>query len=163
MSAARYLSCVALGPHLVDDGVLVLTQPADRRAILEHAAAAAATAMADAGVAAADLLTALEARENQAPTGTPEGVAFPHAVLPGLPRSVVVAIRAATPVEFGANRPCDLVFAMFGDANQPWHHVRLLARLARITGPADARTRLRSAATGDDLRAAILAEDAANA
>ncbi len=159
----RYLSDVALGPHLVEDGVLVLTQPADRRVILEHAASAAAAAMADAGVAAEDLLAALEARENQSPTGTPEGVAFPHAILPGLPRSVVVAIRTASPVEFGTNRPCDLVFAMFGDANQPWHHVRLLARLARITGPTDARTRLRSATTGDDLRAAILAEDAANA
>ena len=143
--------------------MLVLTQPADRRAILERAASAAAFAMADAGISAADLLAALEARDQQAPTGTPEGVAFPHAVLPGLPRSVVVAIRTATPVEFGSNRPCDLVFAMFGDANQPWHHVRLLARLARITGPADARTRLRAAGTGDDLRAALLAEDAANA
>ena len=119
--------------------------------------------MADPGIAASDLLAALEAREDQAPTGTPEGVAFPHAVLPGLPRSVVVAIRLGSPVEFGTNRPCDLVFAMFGDANQPWHHVRLLARLARITGPVDARSRLRAATTGDDLRAAILAEDAANA
>lgn len=135
----------------------------DRRAVLARAAEAAATAMVDAGVTAADLLAALEAREQQSPTGTPEGVAFPHAVLPGLPRSVVVAIRTADSVEFGSGRPCDLVFAMFGDANQPWHHVRLLARLARITGPAPARERLRQAADGDALRAAILAEDQANA
>ena len=154
---------MALEPHLVEGGVLVLLEPMDRRAVLARAAEAAATAMVDAGVTAADLLAALEAREQQSPTGTPEGVAFPHAVLPGLPRSVVVAIRTADSVEFGSGRPCDLVFAMFGDANQPWHHVRLLARLARITGPAPARERLRQAADGDALRAAILAEDQANA
>lgn len=154
---------MALEPHLVEGGVLVLSDPLDRQGILTKAAEAAASAMADAGIGASALLDALEAREQQSPTGTPEGVAFPHAVLPGLPRSVVVAIRTASPVEFGAGRPCDLVFAMFGDANQPWHHVRLLARLARITGPAPARERLRQAADGDALRAAILAEDQANA
>lgn len=154
---------MALGPHLVDGGTLILTGPVDRTTILMRAAEVAATAMIDAGVTAADLLAALEAREKQSPTGTPEGVAFPHAVLPGLPRSVVVAMLVGEAVDFGADRPCDLVFAMFGDSNQPWVHVRLLARLARITAPADARDRLRQATTGDAFRAGILAEDEANA
>lgn len=162
-AAPDTLPGVALEPHLVEGGALVLSEPLDRRGVLNLAAEAAASAMAEAGIGATALLEALEAREEQAPTGTPEGVAFPHAVLPGLPRSVVIAIRTAGPVEFGTGRPCDLVFAMFGDANQPWHHVRLLARLARITGPAPARERLRQAADGDALRAAILAEDQANA
>ena len=154
---------MALEPHLVEDGVLVLQDPVDQGALLGLAAEAAARAMADSGIGAADLLEALRAREAQAPTGTPEGVAFPHAVLPGLPRSAVVAIRTSTTVDFGPGRPCDLVFAMFGDSNQPWDHVRLLARLARITAPVPARERLRQAADGDALRAVILAEDQANA
>ncbi len=161
--STRYPPTVALEPHLVEGGVLVLHEPIEQVDLLSLAAEAAARAMADSGIGAAELLAALEAREQQSPTGTPEGVAFPHAVLPGLPRSAVVAIRTSTAIEFGPGRPCDLILAMFGDSNQPWDHVRLLARLARITAPVPARERLRQAVDGNALRAVILAEDQANA
>ena len=162
---SRYLFPVALGPYLFEAGVLILEGPQDRDSILRIAAAAAAQAIEDAGDSAStdSLLEALADRESQSPTGTPEGVAFPHAMIPGLPASLVVVIRTSTAVDFGPGRPCDLVFAMFGDAEKPWEHVRLLARLARITGRAEARTRLRQAGDPATLLSTIQAEDDANA
>lgn len=164
-SRSRYRSLVALGPYLFDAGVLILDGPQDRDSILRVAADAASKAIGDAGspTDAEALLEALVGRESQSPTGTPEGVAFPHAMVPGLPTSLVVVIRTGQAVNFGQGRPCDLVFAMFGDAEKPWEHVRLLARLARITGRADARSRLREAQDPTSLLSTIHAEDAANA
>ena len=162
---SRYLFPVALGPYLFEAGVLILEGPQDRDTVLRIAATAASEAIENAGNAAdaEALLAALVGRESQSPTGTPEGVAFPHAMVPGLPTSLVVVIRTSDGIDFGHGRPCDLVFAMFGDADKPWEHVRLLARLARITGRAEARTRLREARDPATLLSTIHAEDAANA
>ena len=152
---------MALSPYLFETGVFVLDAPSNRDFILESAAMAAAGVIA--GAEHAELLGALIARENQSPTGTPEGVAFPHAMIPELPASKVVAIRTSSPVEFGPGSSCDLIFAMFGDANQPWEHVRLLARLARITHRPETRDRLRSARDAAALLDVLQKEDAANA
>lgn len=152
---------MALAPYLFESGVLVMDAEADRDSVLAAAAQAAAGVLPS--VDGPTLLAALLAREAQATTGTPEGIAFPHAMVPGLPQSKVVAIRIADPVEFGPGCRCDLVFAMFGDSNQPWEHVRLLARLARITNRPDSRDRLRAAADAAALLAALQKEDEANA
>lgn len=156
---------MALRPYLFDAGILILEGAQDRDSVLRTAAAAASKAIGEAGgpTDTDALLEALVGRESQSPTGTPEGVAFPHAMVPGLPTSLVVVIRTERGVDFGQGRPCDLVFAMFGDAEKPWEHVRLLARLARITGKAEARSRLREAQDPATLLSTIHAEDAANA
>ena len=154
-------SIVALAPYLFETGVLILDADPDRDSVLAAAADAAAGVLST--VDGPTLLKALVAREAQAATGTPEGIAFPHAMVPGLPESKVVVIRIENPVEFGPGCRCDLVFAMFGDANQPWEHVRLLARLARITNRPDSRDRLRAAPDPATLLAALQKEDAANA
>ena len=152
---------MALAPYLFETGVLILDAAPDRNTVLEAAAQAAAGVLGD--VDEPTLLAALMARESQAATGTPEGIAFPHAMVPGLPASKVVVIRTCDPIEFGTGCRCDLVFAMFGDANQPWEHVRLLARLARITNRPETRERLRSAPDAASLLLVLHNEDAANA
>lgn len=154
---------MALAPYLISEGILVLETASDLDAVLERAADVAAAAMpgSDPAISSKKLLEALQAREVQRSTGTAEGVAFPHALVPGLPRSLVVVIHARTGVPFDAHR-CDLIFAMFGDATQPWEHVRLLARLARLTATPEARDRLRAAETNEALRTAIQAEDEAH-
>ena len=160
---SRYRCTVALAPYLISDGILVLDPTPDVDAILIRAADIAAKAMAASGgtVSADALLESLRARESQRSTGTAEGVAFPHALIPGLPRSLVVVIHARGAVPFDAHR-CDLIFAMFGDADHPWEHVRLLARLARLTATPEARDRLRAASDDEALLAAIQAEDEAH-
>ncbi len=154
---------MALAPYLISEGILVLEPASDLESVLTRAADIAAAAMSgsDPAISSEKLLDALQAREVQSSTGTPEGVAFPHALVPGLPRSLVVVMHARTAVHFDGYR-CDLIFAMFGDATQPWEHVRLLARLARLTATPEARDRLRAAESDEALRTAIQAEDEAH-
>lgn len=154
---------MALAPYLISEGVLILDPETGLDDVLTQAAGIAASAMSHPGGVFSEtaILAALQAREAQRSTGTPDGVAFPHALLPGMPRSLVVVIRTRSVVYFDHSR-CDLIFAMFGDAEQPWEHVRLLARLARLTATPEARDRLRAADTNEALRAAIQAEDEAH-
>ena len=105
----------------------------------------------------------LARREEQGPTSTAEGVAFPHAVAPGLSPSIIVAARLPKGIDFGrSDHPaCNLVFCMFGDSETPWEHVRLLARLARIVRNDDARHQLLSATTPEELLDRLLEQDRA--
>ena len=103
----------------------------------------------------------LREREEKGATSTPQGVAFPHAVGTGLETTIVVAANAQTAVDFGnpEHPSCDLVFCLFGSADRPWEHVKLLARLARIVQSEDARMRLREAKSDETFRMQLLEED----
>ncbi len=100
-------------------------------------------------------------REAQTSTSTPEGVAFPHALAPEIRETCVALARIDGGVDFGVPKHprSDLVFCMFGNTEQPWEHVRLLARLARLVHTEKARDRLRVAADAEDLYARLLEED----
>ena len=106
-------------------------------------------------VAESDLLAALEAREAQMPTSTPEGVALPHALLPNLTRTLVIPAVLRPPVRFGGSNhpPADLAFGMFGPADKPWDHLRVLARLARLMRAAGPRATLRASDSASRLHA----------
>ena len=99
------------------------------------------------GHGAEDLLARLEAREQRYPTSTPEGVAFPHAMLPGMGVPVLLPAIARPPVPFGSaddQPPSDVIFAIFGDESRPFQHVQLLSRLSRIARVDGALDRLRA-------------------
>ncbi len=100
-------------------------------------------------------------REMQMPTSTPDGVAFPHALAPQVERTMVVAARVVEGVDFGVtgHPPCDLILCLFGTSENPWEHVRLLARLARLVHTESSRTNLRAAVDADDLYQRLLDED----
>jgi mannitol/fructose-specific phosphotransferase system IIA component (Ntr-type) len=88
-------------------------------------------------------------------------VAFPHAVIAGVHRTVVGLLLVPGGVQLDpAQPPSDLIFAIAGDSARPWEHVRLLARLSRITIDESSRRRLRAAPDDATLLAALLAEDA---
>ena len=65
--------------------------------------------------------------------------------------------------DMGAGVPehprCDLILGMFGSSENPWEHVRLLARLARIVHTEASRRNLRMAVDGQDLYRKLLEED----
>lgn len=152
-----------LEPYLKPEQVLFLRDTSDRDALLTRLAEVAAEAME--GFDAATLAEALRTREAQMATVTPEGVAFPHAMLPGIKSTVVVAARVSPPVSFrnegsSVQSPeIDLVFAMFGDSGRPWEHVRLLARLARIARGPGALERLRAVEDERQLHETLVKED----
>ena len=68
---------------------------------------------------AADTVAALQQRESLGPTGVGNGVALPHARLPGVERVMGSFILLETPVMFDAvdQLPVDIVFALFAPQN----------------------------------------------
>ena len=117
-----------------------------------------------AGLAAPTLEQAFTERLRRGGVATQEGVAFPHAVINGVQRTIVGLAVVPSGVRLdSAQPPSDLIFAIAGDAARPWEHVRLLARLSRIAVDEGARRRLRECRTDADLLAALLQEDARHA
>lgn len=150
---------MALQPYIRPDLVLILEGVPSRDELFARLAAAV-----DAMIPALRgdaLVQRLIAREKQMPTSTPEGVAFPHALASEISKTHVAAALLRPGVDFGvAHHPkSDLVFCMFGPTSDPWDHVRLLARLARIVRSEPARARLRAAGNAAELYDALLAED----
>ncbi len=109
----------------------------------------------------AALIESLVEREDLGPTSTPEGVAFPHAILEGIEQTalVVALIKGGTNFENADHPHCDIVFCMFGNPQRPWEHVRLLARLARISRGHETLDRFRACTDPDGLYAALVEED----
>ncbi|MCB9848477.1 MAG: PTS sugar transporter subunit IIA [Phycisphaeraceae bacterium] len=138
---------------------LILSGVRSRDEALERIAQAAAPMIP--GADAKGLLHSLIDREQKTPTSTPEGVAFPHALLPGLEQTIVVVAIARPAISFGVpgHPGSDVIFAMFGPEERPWDHVRLLARIARVARGSGALERFRKAANAESLFAALLAED----
>ncbi len=108
-----------------------------------------------------ELVELLAERERKLPTSTPEGVAFPHAMLPEIDGTVVVPMLVRPGVPFGVEThpPSDMIFGMFGSADRPYSHVRLLARLSRIARGSGALDRFRAAESGQALHSMLLDED----
>lgn len=148
--------------YLHPDRTLLLRDLPDRDELLVQLARAGAPAIE--GASEASLLDSLRSRESQMPTSTPEGVAFPHALLPGTPETVIVVARLAPGVAMGApdHPEADIVFCMFGNSEKPWDHVRLLARIARLVRAEGALERLRRAGSAEDLCSALVEEDRAH-
>jgi len=124
--------------------------------------------LADSIASAADsidgaaLEAALTAREEQAPTSTPEGVAFPHAMYDGAEDTFVATALLRDGVSFGhkSHPPVDVVFVLVGPPDSAWQHVSILARLARICHAPNALGCIRGAADAQALYECLCAEDA---
>ncbi len=147
-----------LEPYLDPNLTFVIDKPDGKEAVLAALADAAAASL---GLERDAVLAALVAREEQMATSTPEGVGLPHALLKGIDRTLVIPMLLRPGVKFGSSNhpPADLVFGMFGPDNKPWDHLRILARIARLTRDDKARGRLREASDAAELSEAILTED----
>ncbi len=151
-----------LDAHLHPAQTLVIRDAPGRDEVLRRVADSAALALPALGAPA--LLAALLRREGQMPTSTPEGVAFPHATLPGVPAPLIVVARLAPPIAFGAasHPPVSLLFAFFSAPERPTEHLRMLARIARLAGAPGALGRLRAAPDPTQLLHRLLEEDRAH-
>jgi len=113
------------------------------------------------GLRPADVFDALMQREAVGSTGVGQGVAVPHARLPGLGRLRGVFVRLDQPVEFDSvdDAPVDLIFALFAPPEARGEHLRALARVSRLLRQAPKREQLRHARNLDAVYA-LLAEEA---
>ncbi|MDX2114240.1 MAG: PTS sugar transporter subunit IIA [Planctomycetota bacterium] len=153
-----------LEPVLHPELVLTPTDLGSMEAVLTHLSNHSAPMFP--ALQAGRLLEGFLAREAAYPTCTPEGVAFPHVLLPEIDATRVAALRLRPGVRWATSSPShaghppqDLVFAIFGNSDTPWEHVRLLARLARISQGQGALARLRAAENPQQLHATLVAED----
>ena len=86
-------------------------------------------------------------RERLGSTGLGEGVALPHARMPGIHKTRGVFLTLAEPVDFdsGDGQPVDLVFALLVPEDATEEHLKLLAELARLFHDPALREKLRAA------------------
>ena len=99
-----------------------------------------------------EVVTILEAREALSSTGLEHGVAIPHGKWPGLSRVIACFRRSRAGIDFAAldRKPTQLFFLLLAPVESTSHHLRALARVARLM-------------KDTDLRGALLAADDDNA
>jgi len=93
------------------------------------------------------VLSSLEQREKLGTTGIGDGVAIPHARLPGLDRLTGFFVRLKAPIEYDAldNAPVDLVFLLLSPEAASALQLKALARIARLLRDAEVSGGLRTA------------------
>ena len=127
-------------------------------------AAMARAASRELGIDVASLHEALRRRERILPTALPEGIAFPHVILPGIRRTLVVPMSTPAGVQMAAGEPpSTLIIGLFAGPGHPDEHLRLLSRLARIANDPESLRLLRAAPNADELVHAMLELDAQHA
>lgn len=136
------------------EAVLPRLVASSRRQVLQALSDCLASA---AGLDARLVFEAVLMRERLSGTGVGDGVALPHATLPGLKRPVGAFARAEPPQEFDAldGRPADLVFLLLSPAEKSGDHLKAIARVSRAMRRAEFRDKLRSARGGDELYALL--------
>ena len=134
------------------EAILPRLAATSRRQALQQMADALAKA---AGADARAIFEAVLMRERLSGTGMGEGVAIPHAQLPGLERPLGAFARLDPPHDFGAMdaRPADLVFMLATPAGRGADHLKALARVSRFLRRAEMREKLRAARGAEELRA----------
>ena len=123
---------------------------------------AAEAAAKSAGLPLALVHNALLEREAAGSTGVGDGVALPHARVPGLDRLQAVFVPLETPVPFGANddQPVDLICVLLAPVDASGvEHVQAMAKLARLLRDPQRRAQIRKARTADAVHA-LLVQDA---
>ncbi|HEY4625691.1 MAG TPA: PTS sugar transporter subunit IIA, partial [Blastococcus sp.] len=92
------------------------------------------------------------AREAQAPTGLPGGIAIPHCRSAAVTEASLAFARLSPKVDFGApDGPADLAFLIAAPAHGDADHLTLLTALARALVRPDFVASLRSASSAEEI------------
>ena len=112
------------------------------------------------GLDARDILEAVMERERLGSTGVGEGVAIPHARIPGVDKAVGAFALLETPCDFEAmdDHQCDLVFMLLAPEGAGADHLRALAHVSREFRQPALRAALRSAADEAAIRDLLLGD-----
>ena len=101
----------------------------------------------------AELLTAIERREELGSTGIGCGVAIPHAKHPFISQTTVGIGINDSGIDFQSidNEPTHLFFLVLSPHDQPAHHLQTLEFISRILSDDMLRRELRQARTSSDV------------
>jgi PTS system nitrogen regulatory IIA component len=99
------------------------------------------------GIAPHEIADALTAREKLGSTGLGNGIAIPHARLPGLDRPFAFAIRLRKPIDFDAvdDKPVDVIISMLLPLGADAENLNCLASITRRLRDRDLIGRVRAA------------------
>ena len=113
------------------------------------------------GLDPAQLVARLAEREGQISTGIGHGVAIPHATLDGLAAPVCVIVQVPGGCDYGAldQSPVCVLFLLLSPPEQTGHHIRLLARIARLVDDRSFVEKLARAADPEAIYELAVAED----
>ncbi len=105
------------------------------------------------------LKQAIWKRETVRTTGIGGGVAVPHGKTDGVPSLHMAIGRTAKPLEFGAidRNPVELIILLASPLDQTGPHIEALSRISRMLIDADARDKMKSLATAEEVYAMIKA------
>ncbi len=109
----------------------------------------------------AAIFESLSEREKLGSTGFGQGVAIPHAKVPGLARIYCLFARLAEPIPYSAidGVPVDLVFLLLSPPDAGAQHLKALAAVSRVIRHGPALDQMRGARTRDALAAVLLGAD----
>jgi mannitol/fructose-specific phosphotransferase system IIA component (Ntr-type) len=96
---------------------------------------------------------AILAREALMSTGIGQGVALPHALIPGFGRTVVALGRSRKGIDFEAldGAPVHVVVLIVGAKGEERQHLVLLSHLARVLGDEQLRRRILDATAAEEI------------
>jgi PTS system nitrogen regulatory IIA component len=99
------------------------------------------------------VIDALVAREAVMSTGLGSGIAVPHAISSALASPCLVIGICESGVEFKAldDRPVNVFFVLLSPPNHAGHHIRMLARIARLAKNPEFVDALRTSSDPQDI------------
>jgi len=153
---------IDLSGILSSDAVEANVAVANKKALFQHLAIGAARLT---GLAAKDIVAALNAREKLGSTGFGAGTAIPHGKADGLDQVHGFFVRLSTPIDFGAvdGLPVDLVFLLLSPSNAGADHLKALASVSRAFRDRQTLAKLRGARSKDALFALLVGEESRDA
>lgn len=127
---------------------------ANRRGLLEALSTEAANRL---GQPCREIREALEAREQLGSTALRDGIAFPHAQLPGVHRPLMLfaRLRQSIYLDPGDDEPVDLVFLMLWPASDSKGFLDAMAEICRPLREPQLLRRLRHATNAEEIVALL--------
>jgi nitrogen PTS system EIIA component len=130
----------------------------NKRSLLNQLASLAGSRL---GIAPADIVATLSAREKLGSTGFGQGVAIPHGKVDGLSQIYCLFVRLSEPVGYKAidGKPVDLVFLLLSPLDAGAEHLKALAAISRVIRNAATLEKMRGARSRDALAAVLMGAD----
>jgi PTS system nitrogen regulatory IIA component len=140
--------------------IMIDLRASDKGRLLEQLSAQAAAAV---GLAAADVAREITNREKLGSTGVGNGVALPHARLPGLKAPFGLLARLRHLIDFDAidGEPVDIVVVLLLPESDNSTKGNALACIARALRPAETLRKIRGAPDREALFQVVAGTDAA--
>jgi len=152
---------MTLADFITPDAVLPSLSAADKKQLL---AALSTRASQLCGVQERDIFDVLLQRERLGSTGLGQGVAIPHAKIPGLTRIVGLFARLAEPIDFDAvdAEPVSIIVLLLAPEGAGADHLKALARISRLLRDRACVQKLKSSGDAEALYAVLTQDDMAS-